>query len=260
MRVRRGDETYTLRPSRNYYSTTDPSKGAISRFFEGEATSEVDVRWGLRRDFWLAVRPDLVSLEQPIARADRKFADSPGQVQAIVIQALTELYRRGPAAGGVPGDRVPAGHLDLDRRGDRGLRGAPGAPGPRRRPGCAASDRSTRPASAASSHEPDVEHQIRAKSDSWNTLARLILAAWLLLVVARPLRGPRTERRQEQSRIEELQAAKEAKYREIRDAELDREMGKLSQEDWRSVDRDLRGEAIEILRQLDRLEGRRRRA
>ena len=52
------------------------------------------------------------------------------------------------------------------------------------------------------------------------------------------------------------QAAKEAKYREIRDAELDREMGKLSRDDWRAVDRDLRGEAIEILRELDRLEGR----
>jgi cytochrome c-type biogenesis protein CcmF len=96
MRVRRGDEAYTLRPSRNYYSTTDPSKGVISRFFEGEATSEVDVRWGLRRDFWLAVRPDLVSLQQPIARADRRFADSPGRVQAIVIRALAELYREDP--------------------------------------------------------------------------------------------------------------------------------------------------------------------
>jgi cytochrome c-type biogenesis protein CcmF len=96
MRVRRGDESYVLRPSRNYYSTADPSKGAISRFFDGEATSEVDVRWGLRRDFWLAVRPDLVSLEKPIARADRRFADSPGQVQALVIQALTEVYRQDP--------------------------------------------------------------------------------------------------------------------------------------------------------------------
>jgi cytochrome c-type biogenesis protein CcmF len=94
--VRKGDETFTLRPSRNYYSTADPSKGAISRFFEGEATSEVDVRWGLRRDVWLAVRPDLVSLEEPIARADRQFADSPGDVQAIVIQTLTELYRQNP--------------------------------------------------------------------------------------------------------------------------------------------------------------------
>ena len=96
MRVTHGAKTFTLNPSRNYYSTPDPSKGAISRFFEGEATSEVDVRWGLRRDFWLAVRPDLVSLEKPIARADRQFSDSPGDVQAIVINTLTELYRRDP--------------------------------------------------------------------------------------------------------------------------------------------------------------------
>jgi cytochrome c-type biogenesis protein CcmF len=96
MRVRRGDQTFTLRPSRNYYATTDPSQGAISRFFEGEATSEVDMRWGLRRDFWLAVRPDLVSLQKPIARADREFSDSPSDVQAIVISTLTQLYRQKP--------------------------------------------------------------------------------------------------------------------------------------------------------------------
>ena len=96
MDVRRGDQSFTLHPSRNYYSTGDPSKGAISRFFEGEATSEVDVRWGLRRDFWLAVRPDLISLEEPIARADRQFSDSPGQVQAFVIRTLADLYREDP--------------------------------------------------------------------------------------------------------------------------------------------------------------------
>ena len=87
-------------------------------------------------------------------------------------------------------------------------------------------------------------------------LALILLAAVVAVVVLGPLRRPGQTERVEQSRIEELQAAKEAKYREIKDAELDREMGKLSQEDWRSVDRDLRGEAIEILRQLDRLEGR----
>jgi hypothetical protein len=87
-------------------------------------------------------------------------------------------------------------------------------------------------------------------------LALLILAALVAVVVLGPLRRPGERERLEQSRLEELQAAKEAKYREIRDAELDREMGKLSQADWRSVDRDLRGEAIEILRELDRLEGR----
>jgi len=87
-------------------------------------------------------------------------------------------------------------------------------------------------------------------------LALIVLAALVAVVVLRPLsRGAEAERL-ESSRVQELQAAKEAKYREIRDAELDREMGKLSQQDWRSVDRDLRDEAIEILRELDRLEGR----
>ena len=71
-----------------------------------------------------------------------------------------------------------------------------------------------------------------------------------------PLRRRGVEERREETMLAELSAAKEAKYREIRDAELDHQMGKLSREDWRSVDRDLRGEAIEILRRLDRLEGR----
>ena len=87
-------------------------------------------------------------------------------------------------------------------------------------------------------------------------LALILLAALVAVVVVRPLSRRGQEERFESSRIQELQAAKEAKYREIRYAELDREMGKLSLDDWRSVDRDLRGEAIEILRQLDRLEGR----
>lgn len=58
----------------------------------------------------------------------------------------------------------------------------------------------------------------------------------------------------EDPRRAELEARKEAKYREIRDAELDREQGKISQSDWARTDAELRREAIEILRELDRLE------
>ncbi len=50
-----------------------------------------------------------------------------------------------------------------------------------------------------------------------------------------------------------LEAAKEAKYREIRDAEMDSRTGKLSPEDYRALDRQLRAEAVAILRQLDEL-------
>jgi hypothetical protein len=87
-------------------------------------------------------------------------------------------------------------------------------------------------------------------------IALIALAILVAVVVGVPLRRGDTQEPQDAARLEELRAAKEAKYREIRDAELDREMGKLSQEDWRSVDRELRGEAIDILRELDRLEGR----
>jgi membrane protein implicated in regulation of membrane protease activity len=87
-------------------------------------------------------------------------------------------------------------------------------------------------------------------------LAAIVLLALVAIVVVRPLsRGAETEAKDEAER-EELEAAKEAKYREIRDAELDHRMGKLSEADWKAVDRDLRGEAIEILRRLDRVEGR----
>ena len=55
----------------------------------------------------------------------------------------------------------------------------------------------------------------------------------------------------EDPRVADLEARKEAKYREIRDAELDREQGKLSQEDWKRQDAELRRDAIEILKELD---------
>jgi cytochrome c-type biogenesis protein CcmF len=94
--ARKGDKHFVLHPARNFYPSQDPSLGAISRFFEGEANSEVDVRWGLRRDFWLAIRPDLSRLERPLRVADRRFGNSSGRVQAFVIAALAEQYRRDP--------------------------------------------------------------------------------------------------------------------------------------------------------------------
>ena len=51
-----------------------------------------------------------------------------------------------------------------------------------------------------------------------------------------------------------IEARKEAKYREIRDAEADRTSGKLSEDDFGRINRELRSEAIEILKRIDRLE------
>ena len=49
----------------------------------------------------------------------------------------------------------------------------------------------------------------------------------------------------------ELEAARDAKYREIRDAELDVRTGKLSDDDYADLDGSLRAEAVQILHQLD---------
>lgn len=51
--------------------------------------------------------------------------------------------------------------------------------------------------------------------------------------------------------VADLEAARDAKYREIRDAELDRRTGKLSEDDYEAIVRSLRAEAVEILEALD---------
>lgn len=85
----------------------------------------------------------------------------------------------------------------------------------------------------------------------------MILAAFLVVVwiVSAPLRGGHVElaERREAAELAELEAAKEAKYREIRDAEMDFRTGKLSKEDHRVMDRELRAEAVQLLRRIDSL-------
>jgi hypothetical protein len=56
------------------------------------------------------------------------------------------------------------------------------------------------------------------------------------------------------ARRDDLEAAREAKYREIRDAELDFRTGKLSEPDYRTLDGELRSEALEILDAIEALE------
>jgi hypothetical protein len=90
------------------------------------------------------------------------------------------------------------------------------------------------------------------------------LLAAIVYVVSGPLRAA-AERRasgeQEpaeqgaaQTRADErerLEIARETKYREIRDAELDYRTGKLSETDYRELDAELRAEALVILDSLE---------
>lgn len=83
-------------------------------------------------------------------------------------------------------------------------------------------------------------------------LSLIAILAVIAVVVVAPLVQGDPEPVKE-ARREQLEAAKEAKYREIRDAELDREMGKLSAADWRQIDAELRREAVAILVALEEL-------
>jgi hypothetical protein len=89
--------------------------------------------------------------------------------------------------------------------------------------------------------------------DTLAPLLILLVLAAVVWVVSGPLRaGTRADER-DAARIADLEAARDAKYREIRDAEMDFRTGKLSEQDYRSADRTLRAEAIEILKELDQL-------
>jgi hypothetical protein len=98
-------------------------------------------------------------------------------------------------------------------------------------------------------------------------LLGFLLLAVVIALVGAPLRAARdrelagehvlNDEDPERQRIYEraqLESAREAKYGEIRDAELDMRTGKLSREDYEAVDGALRAEALEVLNRLQALE------
>jgi hypothetical protein len=96
-------------------------------------------------------------------------------------------------------------------------------------------------------------------------LITLALLAAVVFVISGPLRASRVSPGGDPAppagavpegdvERDELQSAREAKYREIRDAELDFRTGKLSREDYQAVDAELRAEAVAILDRIEALD------
>ena len=86
----------------------------------------------------------------------------------------------------------------------------------------------------------------------------LVVLAAVVFVVTGPLRKayrPAGADATAMARLDELEAARDAKYREIRDAELDHRTGKLSDADFEAIDSALRAEAVEIMHAIDRARG-----
>ncbi|HEX4669732.1 MAG TPA: cytochrome c-type biogenesis CcmF C-terminal domain-containing protein [Solirubrobacterales bacterium] len=225
LRVEEGGKVVAvLRPSRRYFRPTGQETGTIGSFFDGEATSEVGLKVGLGGDLWTAVQPDITAVQRRVRAADRGF-------RACVS-------------------------------------GAPGTP-----PQCKAVGAMMRAAAANPSLAPAALSQIAklqslaatriAKSylsDGSAAIFKVIvnpLVVWMWIGGLIALMGallalwPSRGRRRGALVRTETDALKEAKYREIRDAELDHASGKLSDEDFALLDAELRREAVEI---LDRVE------
>jgi cytochrome c-type biogenesis protein CcmF len=98
--TRDGRDVTTMRTERSYFPSSGPMLGPVSRFFEGEATSEVGLRAGLRRDVWAAIAPDTQRLAPRVEEGDRVFADAERsgaltatERDAFLAEALRGLVR-----------------------------------------------------------------------------------------------------------------------------------------------------------------------
>ena len=76
-----GHHVTTLRTTRGFYPSQDPTLGQIGRFFNGNADSNVGLRAGLTKDIWTVVNPE------PDAAAG---ADQPGRprVPTALLKAM----------------------------------------------------------------------------------------------------------------------------------------------------------------------------
>ena len=190
-----------------------------------------------------AARPRLARAADRAAPT-ASFADSRRRsVQAIVIAALAERYRRRPAAGGLPGDRLAARGLDLDRRRASRVLGALVAawPSPEARLRRVRSlVRGARGPRALA--RPRIRGGVRPRR-CW--------CCWPLvaLVVARPLRRPgaRSSAGRGRSARSSRRPRRPSTARSATPSSTTA-WASSREEDWRAVDRELRAEAIEILR------------
>ncbi|MFL5900793.1 MAG: heme lyase CcmF/NrfE family subunit [Solirubrobacterales bacterium] len=220
LRVQDGGNRFTLHPTRRFYRPTGQLGGGISSYFAGESDSEIGLKAGFGEDFWTANQPDISGVQGHARAADRIFKRCVGG---------------GP---GVPPQCRAVGALMRDA-----------LVNPRLRPVALAKIELL---------QLQTAKQIAAGYVAEGTPAtfRVIvnpLVTWMwiggLIALAGALIGlwPTRSTRRVLVADSELEALKEAKYREIRDAELDHAAGKLSDGDFALLDAELRGEAIAIL-------------
>ncbi|MGN6215490.1 MAG: cytochrome c-type biogenesis CcmF C-terminal domain-containing protein, partial [Solirubrobacterales bacterium] len=221
LKVTKGSESFSLHPTRNFYRRTGVPEGpTTSGYFGGESDSNVGLEAGLKRDFWVAEQPDITGVQNKARLADEGF------------KACVE------GAPGTPPQCKAVGAM---------MRAA--AANPQLRPAALAQIEKLQAITAQRIAQGYLAEGSTATFKvivnplvTWMWIGGLIALAGALIAI-----WPARSRRRGALVRTEADARKEAKYREIRDAELDHAAGKLSDEDFAVVDAELRREALEIL-------------
>jgi cytochrome c-type biogenesis protein CcmF len=224
LRVRKDGEVFSLHPTRSFYRPTGAPAPAISDYFGGESDSEIGLRAGAGSDFWTAEQPDIAGVQRHARAADAGFracvAGRPGtppqcKAAGALMRALASPSLRAAALA-----KIEQLQLDTAKRIAAGY---------------------------VSEAAPATFRVIVDPLVTWIWVGGLIALAGALIALWPARRGRRSP-----VADGELEALKEAKYREIRDAELDHAAGKLSDRDFALLDAELRSEAVAI---LDRANG-----
>jgi cytochrome c-type biogenesis protein CcmF len=225
LRVQQGGKTTaTVHPSRRYFRPTGQATGTISSYFDGESTSEVDLKAGIGSDLWIAPQPDISGIQKRVRAADRGFracvSGGPGTPpQCDAVAAMMRAAAANPSLRATALAQISKlQSLAANRIAQSYLGEA----------------------------APVIFKVIVNPLVTWMWIGGLIALLGALIAIW-PGRG----RRRGALGRTEADALKEAKYREIRDAELDHAAGKLSDEDFALLDAELRREAVEILDQVE---------
>jgi hypothetical protein len=175
----------------------------------------------LLRDFWIAPQPDLSAVQRRVRETDQTFAScvrgdpgTPPQCDALhsMMVAAAANPRLQPIVAAQIGNLQSLTAENIAR-------------------------------SYVADRSPVTFKVIVNPLVTWMWVGGLIALSGALIAVW-PSRG---RRRAGIPVRTEADALKEAKYREIRDAELDHASGKISDEDFAVLDAELRREAVEIL-------------
>ncbi|MBA3864870.1 MAG: heme lyase CcmF/NrfE family subunit [Solirubrobacterales bacterium] len=224
LRVAWNGESFTLHPDTRYYRPTGGESSGLTGFFDGESDSDIGLKAGLAQDFWTAVRPDIAGVQRRARAADKGFEEcvkgAPGTpAQCKAVGALMKAAAANPKLR-------PVALAQIERL------------------------QSLTAQSIAKSYlaeSPAATFKVIVNPlVTWMWIGGLIALAGALLALW-PSRG----RRRGALVRTEADAQKEAKYREIRDAELDHASGKLSDHDFALLDAELRKEAVAILDRVD---------